>query len=89
MRTTVTLDPDVERLLKDAVRKSGRSFKDVLNRAVREGLAAQAKPQPGKPFRVRARKMGLRRGIDPGSLNRLVDEMDIEDFLERQRRPQP
>jgi hypothetical protein len=26
MRTTVTLDADVERLLKDAVRKTGKSF---------------------------------------------------------------
>lgn len=83
MRTTVTLDPDVERLLKEAVRKSGSSFKQVLNRAVREGLAAHAAPQPGPPFRVHARPMGLRAGLDAGALNRLVDEVDVEAFLAR------
>jgi hypothetical protein len=39
MRTTVTLEPDVERALKAAVRKRGVSFKQALNEAVRAGLA--------------------------------------------------
>lgn len=80
MRTTVTLDADVERLLKEAARKSGKSFKEVLNGAVREGLAAHSKPRPGKPFRVRARNMGLRPGTDPGGLNRLLDDSDFNRF---------
>lgn len=37
MRTTVTLDPDVETVLRQAVRRSGAPFKQVLNDAVREG----------------------------------------------------
>jgi hypothetical protein len=43
MRTTVTLDPDVERLLKAAAREKGAPFKQVLNDAVREGLRVQGK----------------------------------------------
>lgn len=39
MRTTVTLEPDVERALKAAVRERGVSFKQALNEAVRAGLA--------------------------------------------------
>jgi hypothetical protein len=38
MRTTVTLDKDVENLLRLAMRERGESFKAVLNNAVREGL---------------------------------------------------
>ena len=38
MRTTVTLDPDVRRLLEEAEHRSGRPFKQVLNDAVRAGL---------------------------------------------------
>jgi len=38
MRTTVTLDPDVERLIRDAMRKRAISFKEALNEAVRIGL---------------------------------------------------
>jgi hypothetical protein len=38
MRTTVTLDPDVERLLRNTMRERGISFKQALNEAVRSGL---------------------------------------------------
>jgi hypothetical protein len=38
MRTTVTLDPDVERMLATAVRERGISFKQALNEAVRSGV---------------------------------------------------
>jgi hypothetical protein len=86
MRTTVTLDPDVEHLLRQEVRKSGMSFKVVLNRAVRESLAAPGGVARGKPFRVKARRMGLRAGIDAGGLNRLLDEVEVETFLGKQTR---
>lgn len=38
MRTTVTLDPDVQRLLEEAQARARRPFKQVLNDAVRAGL---------------------------------------------------
>jgi hypothetical protein len=38
MRTTVTLDPDVESLLKNAMRERGISFKEALNESARTGL---------------------------------------------------
>jgi len=83
MRTTVTLDPDVERLLKDTARKTGKSFKQILNCAVREGLAGETKMCSGESFSVNARRMGLRPGIDPAGLNRLADEIDVDDSLEQ------
>jgi hypothetical protein len=38
MRTTVTLDPDVETLLRKEMRRRGKPFKQVLNDAIRTGL---------------------------------------------------
>jgi hypothetical protein len=38
MRTTVTLDPDVEKLIRDSMRERGVSFKKALNEAARTGL---------------------------------------------------
>ncbi|SPE40823.1 putative antitoxin VapB37 [Candidatus Sulfopaludibacter sp. SbA3] len=38
MRTTVTLDPDVERLIRNAMRERSISFKEALNEAARIGL---------------------------------------------------
>jgi hypothetical protein len=87
MRTTVTLDPDVVRLLKNEAHKRGKSFKVALNEAVRQ--AFRPKPtsrDPGKPFVVKARPMSLRPGIDPIRLSALADEMDTEDFLAKTKR---
>jgi hypothetical protein len=38
MRTTITLDPDVESMLRKEMRRSGAPFKQVLNDAIRAGL---------------------------------------------------
>lgn len=37
MRTTVTLDPDVDALVKQRMRERGVTFKQALNEAVRAG----------------------------------------------------
>lgn len=46
MRTTVTLDPDVQRLLEEAQLRGKRPFKQVLNDAVRAGLGRPASRAP-------------------------------------------
>jgi hypothetical protein len=38
MRTTITLDPDVQALIHTAMKERGISFKEALNSAVRAGL---------------------------------------------------
>jgi hypothetical protein len=38
MRTTITLDPDVAALVKKLERREGKSFKEIVNAALREGL---------------------------------------------------
>lgn len=80
MRTTVTLDPDVERLLKEEVHRTRSSFKAVLNNAVRASLGANA-PRRRQSFEVQAQPMHLRAGIDPGRLGELKDDLDVEAFL--------
>lgn len=84
MRTTVTLDEDVERLLRDDMHRQRRSFKESLNAAVRTGLAASVR-RDAEPVEVKAYPMGWPEGIDPTGFNRLVDEMEIEATLERMR----
>lgn len=42
MRTTVTLDPDVEKLLRRAMRERKAPFKQVLNDVVRSALRQEA-----------------------------------------------
>jgi len=87
MRTTVTLDKDVERLLRDAMHRSRRSFKEALNTAVRAGLAGHAASTKNLPFVVKARPLGLRAGIDPAGLNKLADELEMDAHLKKASRP--
>lgn len=57
MRTTLSLDDDVAKLLEKEVRRSGNSFKQVVNHFLRLGLTA--KPPARKPFKVKPWNLGL------------------------------
>jgi hypothetical protein len=80
MRTTLTVDPDVEQLLKQAMHDENLGMKAALNAALRRGLVHQKPALPPKPFRVEAKAMGLRRGLDPARLQDLADEIELEAF---------
>ena len=86
MRTTVTLDPETEHLLREAMRQRGQSFKEVLNRAVVQGLADLRSDSAEAPFVPAAFAMGLRTGHDPAHLGVLGDDMEVDAFLELSRR---
>lgn len=58
MRSTITLDEDVASLLKQEMRKSGRSFKEVVNDRLRLGFTAEKQPAR-KPFKVTPINLGL------------------------------
>ena len=82
MRTTLTIDEDVGRALKDLARHAGKSFKTVVNEVLRQGLTSGAKPEARRePFKVESARRGFVPGIDPFKLNQLVDELEVEQFL--------
>lgn len=83
MRTTVTLDKDVERMLREAMHRSRQSFKATLNNALRAGLSSKRPQDQRTPFLVKTRPLGLRAGIDPASFNHLADELEADAFLEK------
>jgi hypothetical protein len=58
MRTTVTLDPDVEALLRKAMRARGEPFKQVINAAIRDGLGAERSRRASRRFRQRTFRLG-------------------------------
>ena len=83
----MTLDPDVERLLKNDAHSRGHSFKVALNEAVRKAFRNKNEPVPKrKPFVVEASDMGLRPGIDSTRLGELADELEVDAFLEKAKR---
>ena len=86
MRTTVTLDPETERLLREAMHQRGQSFKEALNSAVMQGLADLRSDAEDTPFVPQTFPMGLRAGNDPAHLSALGDDMEVEAFLDLSRR---
>ena len=81
MRTTVTLVPEAELLLRNAMKRTGQSFKQVLNEAILKGLAHEPVEPDEEPFVVESRPMGLRPSIDAGRLNSLADDLEADSFL--------
>ena len=86
MRTTLTLDPDVAQELKARMAGRKASFKEVVNETLRQGLAAKPKSKQAEVFRVEARSLGLKPGIDPNKLNQLLDELEAQEFVSKMRR---
>jgi hypothetical protein len=80
MRTTVTLDPDVEAKLRAAVRERGVSFKVALNDAIRAGLAAEASP---RPFAVDPKPLGIRPDIDVDKALQLAAAIEDAEILRK------
>ena len=76
-RTTVTLEPEAERLLREAMRQRGQSFQEVLNQAVVQGSADLRCDAVEAPFAPLASPVGLRGGYDPALLDSLDGDMEL------------
>lgn len=82
MRTTLTIDDDLAGILKRRSQELGKSFKELVNAALRKGLAEATADLPPLQIRVRPHDFGkTRAGIDLDRLNQLVDELEVERFL--------
>jgi hypothetical protein len=58
MRTTLSLDDDVAILIEDVRKLRDATFKQVVNDALREGLARLASPAEAEPFHTRPVDLG-------------------------------
>lgn len=76
MRTTLTLDDDVAARLQLASRRTGQSFREVVNETLRRGLQQQPATVRA-PFRVNTRDMGeLRAGISLDNIGELIESLE-------------
>jgi len=77
MRTTITLDEDVEKKLDSEVRRrKGASFKQVVNEIIRIGLLTRQELKVSKPFRVKARPLGIRPGLNYDNMGDLIEHLE-------------
>jgi hypothetical protein len=80
MRTTVTLDPDAEALVKKLMRERGLSFKQAVNHAIRSGLAPG---QTGERVRTPTFRMGFDPAVRLDKALRLAGELEDEELVRR------
>ena len=78
MRTTLTLDADVARTLKTAVKTRQVPFKRVVNDALRVVIGLQTAQRPRVRFTVKPHGGGFATGLDPHQLNQLAAELEEE-----------
>ena len=81
VRTTVTLDSDVEVLLRRRMRERGLSFKQALNEVLRQGLAG---PQPPHRFRTPTARLGLPK-VNLDLALQLAAELEDEELVRKMR----
>jgi hypothetical protein len=85
MRTTLTLDPDVVRLIKDAARRERRSTKEVINDALRRAL--RTGESTSEPYQLTPHESAVRPGLDLSGFNKLADELEDKEILAVTQRP--
>jgi hypothetical protein len=80
VRTTVTLDPDTEQIVRERMRLDGVSFKQALNDAIRRSGA-----DAGEPYRMTTYDMGQPL-VDVTKAMQLYGELEDERQIEIMRR---
>jgi hypothetical protein len=79
VRTTVTLDPDVEHLIRDAMRERAISFKQALNDAARIGLRGKEHGQAPR-FVQKTFQMGDGQGFRWDKALAVADAIEDEEL---------
>lgn len=77
----MTIDPDLAAKLRRIAQERDISFKEALNAALRAGLGTQA--GTARPYHLRARRLGLRPGIDLDRALRLAAALEDEETVRK------
>lgn len=80
MRTTVTLDPDTEQIVRGLMREQGISFKKALNDAIRRGASQDRR----EPFATETASMG-EPTVNLDRALQLVGDLEDEELIRKMR----
>ncbi len=79
MRTTVTLDPDTEQVIRTRMRERNMTFKEAVNDAIRSAASAK---RTGSPFVTQAVALG-RSVVSLDRALQLAGEIEDDELLRR------
>jgi hypothetical protein len=80
MRTTVTLEPDTEQLVRKRMREHGVTFKQAVNDLLRAGAVAT----PREPFATETASLG-RPVVNLDRALQLVGDLEDDELVRRMR----
>ena len=84
MRTTLTIDDNIARQLKEIVHRSGKPFKTVVNEALRAGIENNRIADVTRPYRLKPVSMGEVTGpYDLDKALRLADHLEDEELARK------
>ena len=78
MRTTLTIEDQIDVRLRTVADRQNRSYKDVVNEALAVGIQQLEVAEPLPEYHVRVRDFGFQPGVDTARLNQLYDELETD-----------
>ena len=86
MRTTLTIEDALAKQLQDIVHRSGKSFNDVVNDALRAGIQDGRIVKASRPFWLVPQSMGdVRNRYDLDKSLELADRLEDEELARKLR----
>lgn len=83
MRTTLTIDDQLARELKEIALRTGRRFNDVVNDTLLAGLQARTKPAR-KPYRLETVSLGgVMKGFNLNKALQIADALEDDEIARR------
>ena len=79
MRTTLTIEDQIDIVLRKIAAKQHMSYKEVVNKALKKGIESMEAHEAPVTYKVRSKAYGFQPGVDPEKLNQLVDELEVEE----------
>jgi hypothetical protein len=76
MRTTITIEPDVAARIREEMRRTGSSFKQVVNEMLRRAYVLGQRQPSAPPFKVKARALGERPGLNYDDVSELLEQLE-------------
>jgi hypothetical protein len=83
MRTTLTIDDDLIRELRQKANEAGSPFKEIVNRALRAGLKEMDIPKPSKPYKCKTFSLGYPPRADLDHALDLAEKLESEEIARK------
>ncbi len=84
MRTTLTLEDQLAKALKNTAHRTGKPFKQVVNETLRAGLAAGHASRKPRPFRLKTVSLGgVLGGVSLEKALRLADALEDRELARK------